>query len=285
MVTVVIPTFNRASTLERAIRSVLNQTMTDIELIIVDDGSTDNTKEVVDSICDNRIRYVRLSHNSGGGTARNRGIGEAKGEFIAFQDSDDEWLPNKLETQLTVMKNSGAGACFCSKKQFSVDGQSFKITHEDLSEGIVPNALLYRKSRVSTQTLIAKREVFDKALFDVNVLKAQDYEWTIRACEYCKFYFVAQPLVNQYLQDDSITIKGKDRIVEIRMCEYFYKKFRPQFRKNPELEMGLLGRMIDHKLSAGTKSVWKDCLRMYVLCKEKRYLKQSIRSLIRFKAK
>ncbi|NJN86713.1 MAG: glycosyltransferase family 2 protein [Leptolyngbyaceae cyanobacterium SL_7_1] len=99
IVSVIIPTYNRADLLSRAIDSVLNQTLTNLELIIVDDGSTDNTAEVVNSFNDSRIRYIPLGKNCGGGYARNHGIHLATGEFIAFLDSDDVWLPEKLASK------------------------------------------------------------------------------------------------------------------------------------------------------------------------------------------
>lgn len=98
-VSVVIPTYNRAHLVGRAIQSVLNQTYQDFEIIVVDDGSTDNTEEVVKSFNDPRIRYIRHDQNRGGSAARNTGIKMARGEYIAFQDSDDEWLPEKLESR------------------------------------------------------------------------------------------------------------------------------------------------------------------------------------------
>jgi len=97
MISVIMPTYNRARTLKRAIDSVLAQTYSDIELIVVDDCSTDNTKDIVDKYSDERLRYVRLKKNSGACVARNVGIEKAKGEYIAFQDSDDYWEKEKIE--------------------------------------------------------------------------------------------------------------------------------------------------------------------------------------------
>ena len=112
-VSVIIPTYNRAHLVGRAIRSVLNQTYQDFEIIVVDDGSTDNTEEVVKSFNDPRIRYIRHEKNRGGSAACNTGIRAARGEYIAFQDSDDEWLPEKLEKQMQVFENTptGVGGC------------------------------------------------------------------------------------------------------------------------------------------------------------------------------
>src|SRR5215218_7102231 len=92
-VSVVIPTYNRAPLLGRSIRSVLAQCYEDFEVIVVDDGSTDDTAEVVAGFRDARVSYVRLARNTGAGAARNVGIRLARGGFLAFQDSDDEWMP------------------------------------------------------------------------------------------------------------------------------------------------------------------------------------------------
>src|SRR5690348_1065740 len=108
VVSVILPTYNRASLISRAIRSVLNQTFTDWELLIVDDGSTDATEQLIRSrSADSRIRYMKLPQNVGMCNARNHGIALARGEFIAFLDSDDEWLPTKLEKQLAVFRRDG----------------------------------------------------------------------------------------------------------------------------------------------------------------------------------
>ena len=102
-VSVVIPTYNRAHILGRAIDSVLQQTHRDLELIIVDDGSSDGTAALVRGIEDPRVRYVH-QQNRGVSAARNRGIAEARAEWLAFLDSDDEWLPQKLERQFSALR-------------------------------------------------------------------------------------------------------------------------------------------------------------------------------------
>jgi len=98
-VSVIIPTYNRAHLVGRAIRSVLNQTYQDFEIIVVDDCSTDNTEEIVKGFNDHRIRYMRHDRNRGGSAARNTGIKASQGKYIAFLDSDDEWLLKKAESR------------------------------------------------------------------------------------------------------------------------------------------------------------------------------------------
>ena len=103
-VSIIIPTYNRADSLKKSVASVLEQTYPWFELIIVDDGSTDNTKELVESFGDNRIRYYYAGLNQGAAAARNYGLEKARYDYIAFQDSDDIWHPDKLEKQMQVMQ-------------------------------------------------------------------------------------------------------------------------------------------------------------------------------------
>jgi glycosyltransferase involved in cell wall biosynthesis len=106
-ISVVIPTYNRAGTLPRALDSVLAQTHTPREIWVIDDGSSDNSKEVVGAYADRGVVYLCLERNSGANVARNRGIAVSSGEFVAFLDSDDEWSTDKLELQLTEMTQAG----------------------------------------------------------------------------------------------------------------------------------------------------------------------------------
>jgi glycosyltransferase involved in cell wall biosynthesis len=106
LVSVILPTYNRAHVLGKAIESILNQTYSNFEIIIVDDGSLDSTEKLVARYRDNRIKYIRHTKNQGAVAARNTGIVASKGEYIAFQDSDNEWLPEKLEKQIAAF-NSG----------------------------------------------------------------------------------------------------------------------------------------------------------------------------------
>ena len=108
-VSIILPTYNRANQLPRAIYSVLNQTYENFELIIVDDASKDDTEAIVSQINDPRISYIKNQHNCGAAGARNVGIKNARYDFIAFQDSDDEWMPEKLAKQLKVENNGHFG--------------------------------------------------------------------------------------------------------------------------------------------------------------------------------
>ena len=102
-ISVIIPTYNRVNLLNRAINSVLRQTFSDFEVIVVDDSSEDDTKAVVETLKDPRIRYICHDENRGAAAARNTGIRVSRGEHIAFLDSDDEWLSKKLELQIDAL--------------------------------------------------------------------------------------------------------------------------------------------------------------------------------------
>lgn len=114
LISVVVPTYNRSELIKRTIDSVLAQTYTNFELIIVDDASTDNTEDIVNEYHDDRIKFIKLNENSKGTKPRNMGIKESKGDYIALLDSDDEWLPNKLESQLNFLRafNDDNMVCF-----------------------------------------------------------------------------------------------------------------------------------------------------------------------------
>ena len=107
MVSIIMPSYNTASYIKESIQSVLNQTYTNWELIIVDDCSTDETDEVLTTITDSRIKYFKNKENSGAAISRNKALREARGQWVAFLDSDDLWMPNKLEKQINFMKKNG----------------------------------------------------------------------------------------------------------------------------------------------------------------------------------
>ncbi len=209
MISVIIPTYNRASTLKRSVESVLRQTVTDLEVIVVDDCSTDDTAEVVGAIEDPRVRYERMPQNGGACRARNRGIELATGDLIALQDSDDSWRPYKLESQLATLEQFNGDVCFCNLERHWDHDEVIPA----LPEGPVPRRTLIARTVISTQTIIAKRAVFERYRFDPTMPRLQDYEWAIRASETARFVFDSSVLVDAYVQDDSITSRGMDSLL------------------------------------------------------------------------
>lgn len=134
-VSVILPTYNRAHLVGRAIQSVLDQMYQDFEIIVVDDGSGDNTEEIINGFTDTRIRYVKHQKNKGGSAARNTGIKLAKGKYIAFQDSDDEWLPDKLEKQMKAFKKASdeVGVVYTGFHRIK-DGITYYVPSDDITK-------------------------------------------------------------------------------------------------------------------------------------------------------
>lgn len=219
LISVIIPTYNRERVIERSINSVLNQTIKSLELIIVDDCSTDNTEKIVKNINDSRIKYIKLKKNSGACFARNKGIDEAKGNYIAFQDSDDEWFEKKLELQLKAIIETAADIVFCSFNRFEY-GNTKNIIYPKLTHShLCSNNELILNSLVSTQTILGKKQVFNKIKFNNSLPRLQDYDFIIRASMDYSIYYLGECLVNVYLQQDSITANKNEhrKIKEITL--------------------------------------------------------------------
>ena len=217
MVSVIIPTYNRASTIERAIDSVLKQTYVEFELLIVDDGSTDNTEEIVRNIKDKRIKYIKRD-NGGAAAARNTGVQKACYDYIAFQDSDDYWYPTKLEKQMEMLIDNNADATFCKLKRHNYSKN--EVVWPNIKEGFVESKLFLESSLVSTQTLVGKKEVFMKYPFRENLPALEDFAFSIEATQEYNFYHVDEVLVDLYLQEDSLTKDmGKYYDANLRIME------------------------------------------------------------------
>ncbi|AFY43981.1 glycosyltransferase family A protein [Nostoc sp. PCC 7107] len=207
IVSVIVPTFNRANLLPRAISSILKQTFSNFELIIVDDGSTDNTAEVVKEFTDPRIIFLPLGKNYGGSYARNQGIKAARTELIAFLDSDDEWLPDKLELQLKRLQDSDdplATVVYCLGYE-CVEEQR-KMPSLTLFEGDVFNHLLEGWLPPTTSLFMVKRSaLLEVNGFDERLPSFQDYDlWLSLAAANNHFLAVNQPLIIRYFHEQQI---------------------------------------------------------------------------------
>jgi len=205
---------------------VLDQTYEDIELIVVDDGSTDGTEKVVRSFNNPRIRYIRHEQNRGAAAARNTGIRAARGEYIAFQDSDDVWLPEKLEKQMHVLSNASdeVGIVYTDmwriKEGRKIYWRSPRNTPED---GIIYKNAIERVFNIGLATVLIRKSCFDKVgFFDENLSRFIDFEFFIRLSkDYC-FLHIDNPLVYYYYTDKSIST---DDITIIPTSEFILKKY------------------------------------------------------------
>lgn len=239
MISVIIPTYNRAKTIGKAIDSVLNQTYKDIELIVVDDGSTDNTKEIVQQYEDFRIKYIWQA-NKGACAARNHGIDVAKGEFIAFQDSDDSWDIRKLEKQLHIFELYPEIDIVCCKTKCKKLNGSILLPMKDVPEGIIDKKT--GPFGISTQSIIIRRCVAETVRFDLNVLRYQDLDFLLTAQERFQIYCMNDYLVERTIGADSIT-NHPERVY--LMAKYFEKKYPNMFRKNNRLPKFLSSALIE----------------------------------------
>jgi glycosyltransferase involved in cell wall biosynthesis len=195
-VTVVVPTYNRGQFVAEAIQSVLEQTFRDFELIVVDDGSTDDTTAVVGCFTDPRLHYVYQT-NQERSAARNHGLRLAQGEYVAFLDSDDVWLPTKLEHQVTLLDARPAvGLVYTGAYIF--EGQRTFTEQRPRWRGQALKALLMEDNVVcgSASTALVRRACFDRVGgFDENLRACEDWDMWLRivAAGY-EFDFVPQPL-------------------------------------------------------------------------------------------
>lgn len=206
-VSVIIPAFNRNQTLPRALKSVVQQTFRQLEIIIVDDGSVQPAEQVVSVFGDSRIRLLVHPKNRGANAARNTGIGAARGTYVAFLDSDDEWDKKKLEVQVNAIERapSSVGAHYTGYTFISEDGEIHRQTSPVLFGDLLP--FLIRSNVIGTlSTLMVKRSVLEAAGgFDESLPAVQDWDLYIRIAKLCEFAAVSKSFVQYYLGKDSIT--------------------------------------------------------------------------------
>lgn len=236
LVSVILPTYNRSNTIQRSINSVLKQTYSNIEVIVVDDASCDNTETIVRSINDHRITYIKHDQQKGGSIARNTGIGTARGEFIAFQDSDDEWMPSKLEKQMALMLsgNPDRDIIYSGFIKFSHKNKKMSYQPEtwvNTRSTDVSRQLSYGNFIGTVTLLCSKNLILESGGFHPNLPKFQDWELAIRLSKKYSFVFIDEPLVLAFESDDSIT---RDRDAHIKALSCLIENHLDFFRLTPD---------------------------------------------------
>lgn len=200
LVSVVIPTYNRAKVVERALKTAFAQTYRNLEIIIVDDGSTDHTEAALAPYKD-RIRYF-YQQNQGASAARNRAIQESLGKYIAFLDSDDEWLPAKLEKQIALLEarpDLSFVACFSTTETRKYTGYD---DHDQQFLKFIRQPFTQNMTRY-----VVRRECFEKyGLFDTSIHGPEDWELWLRLLKQgCRFGYIPEPLMAYTYSDDAIS--------------------------------------------------------------------------------
>lgn len=215
LVSIIMPTYNRANLIKKSIDSLLKQTYENIEIIVVDDASTDNTEEIIKKIADKRVIYYKLPKNAGACYARNYGIKKARGNYITFQDSDDKYLANKVEEQYNNLIKNKSDVDFCITAIHNKNGKFLVPTKEHIL-GFEKNGIfseLHKGNFISTQTIFAKKQCLMEEMFDDQLPRLQDFDLVLRLSKKYKFSFTNKHLVNAYVQEDSISSKT-DKYVE-----------------------------------------------------------------------
>lgn len=268
LISVVIPTFNRASLLRDALFSVYQQSHRPIELIIVDDGSTDNTEAVVsdfknEHVDSNFSLIYEYQTNAGGNVARNKGISLATAEYVAFLDSDDLWMSSKLEKQLTQIKGfDNIGAVYCGLVELNMETPgAIDVINRKFPQGNIHNQLLVRDITAPTSTFLIRKSVFNKVgFFNVFLQARQDWEMWIRVSNDFLILAVPENLVFYRKHNGERTISNPTK--ELNANKSIFNTYvKGQFLKNPILFLKAYsalnkrkGRLFHHAKAQNTKA-------------------------------
>ncbi|MCR5674549.1 MAG: glycosyltransferase [Lachnospiraceae bacterium] len=210
-ISVIIPTYNRAGQIAASINSVLAQTYRDFEIVIVDDGSSDDTEARVTALSDDRIRYHRLPKNGGASNARNQGVKLASCDLIAFHDSDDLWHPDKLEKQMAYWeKHPEDVLVYCALEYRDPDsGEMVSFPFSDIPRdslhGDIYRTLLTRNT-MDTPTILMRKDIFNQAGgFDPLYPPLEDWELNLRIAKLGTVGYVDEPLITSGITEGSLS--------------------------------------------------------------------------------
>jgi glycosyltransferase involved in cell wall biosynthesis len=237
LVSAIIPTFNRGYVVCKAIDSILNQTYKHTEIIVVDDGSTDDTQQMLARYGD-RIRVV-YQKNSGPSAARNRGITASQGEVVAFLDSDDIWLPTKLERQVSLLQRvpSTVPCCLCNGITRSPSGEAWEafdtgLLYPSCAEGLWLNTaeVLATRFILFCQLVAIRRDALEKVgYFDEGLGFMEDYDLALRLSAEGPWGFIREPLAAMTIYPaDSLSLKVSNE--HVRHSQYMLKSRERLYR-------------------------------------------------------
>lgn len=246
IVSVIVTTYNRKGLLKETIDSILNQTFRKFELIVVDDGSTDNTKSILDTFEDPRIQYIYTANWGGPARPRNIGINKAKGEYIAFCDDDDIWYPNKLDCQLRELRNSSYGLCFTNFDYINEDGMKLEKKHKIKKRYLNPtfNNFILGGGGICNSSVMIIRDVINTVGLlkeDSQLIAVEDFQYWARILKKYKACCVNKVLVSyrinspnsiqvitdtNWLKKEVYLLNSINSLVKIDKIIYYIKFFK-----------------------------------------------------------
>lgn len=221
-VSVIIPTWNRAGFLEKAIRSALAQTLSPLEVLVCDDGSTDGSKQVVSDIKDQRVRWISGARGGRPAIPRNRGLRESRGEWLAFLDDDDEWLPHKLEKQLHLLEKLNCRAACSNAFRFSGSRNIMKDYLSFNPERITFDDLLQVNQVICSSSVFHRSLLLHIAGFPEadELIACEDYALWLRIATFTDFVFIPESLL-VYRDDAAISLRSNSSNVWAQRQEVF----------------------------------------------------------------
>jgi glycosyltransferase involved in cell wall biosynthesis len=250
LISVVIPAYNRSRTIAYCLESVLRQTYKNLDIVVVDDGSTDDTLDIVKALEDGRIRCIALGKRFGAQAARNRGIREARGNWVAFLDSDDEWVFDKIEKQVSMLvehKENPHIVIHGDGIKYSQGMGEREIWHLPITEGEKSYHLLLSRPATLFPCILTSKKVLEEiGYLDESVLSYQEWDTSIRLAKCCTFVHIKDPLCIYYLHDGEtiskdgtgdflgyqyVIEKHKDQIITVCGLETWKAHLRGQYEK------------------------------------------------------
>lgn len=240
LVSIIMPSYNTGNVIAESIASVLAQTYTDWELIIVDDASTDNTDEVVKKftepaeVCSSKIRYFKNDHNSGAAISRNRALREARGKWIAFLDSDDLWAPAKLEKQIAFMEKNGYVFSYTRYSEMDENGNPTSVTVGGPER--ISKTGMFNYCWPGCLTVMYNREaVGDIQIADIK--KNNDYAMWLKVCKKAECHLLSENLASYRKRNGSIS-----RHSYVSLIKWHYKLYREAESLNPVTSLCITAR-------------------------------------------
>ena len=265
IVSIIIPTYNRSDLLLRAVNSVLSQSYTDYELIIVDDYSSDNTQEVISSFSDTRIISIQRERNGGLSAARNTGIEQARGEYIAFLDDDDEWVPEKLTEQVAFMDSlpPKVGMIYGWVDVFDDQGRLIRQNKATLRGDIFEEVLRGCTLCGCSGQLARASAVREIGGFDEKLRRGIDGDYIRRICQRYHVEVMPKTVLNYYTGHSRISDSSpKNLQAQVDSIKVSLRKFANEYEHRPRTQNAVLRQLSNAEILTGN---FKGCLEAFLM--------------------